>query len=488
MSNRNYFFCNFTFLNKIPKKQFYKKFKIIYLMKNLFYLCFGLISSFGFSQTIALQSFATGFSSPVEIAHPVNDSRLFIVEQTGKIKILNANGTTNATPFLNVASLITTAGGEQGLLGLAFSPDYATNGYFFINYTRTNGDTVIARYSAPANANVAGTTGTIILVVPQPYSNHNGGSIKFGPDGYLYIGMGDGGSGGDPENRSQNINENLGKMLRIDVTVGINPAPYLNPSTNPYVGIAGNDEIWAVGLRNPWKFSFNRLNGDLWIADVGQNLFEEVNKVASPLPNNLNFGWKCKEANSTYSAGCTGLTLTAPIIAVDHNIGSCSITGGYVYTGSLYPNLLGKYLFTDFCNPKIGIVTSSGALTYSTAFTNSNFSTFGEDAAGELYIASIYEGIIYKITDTSLATNNFEPSNFKVYPNPAKGEIFIESSDANYPTEISIFDFNGKLLLTQKTQNLTKNIINTKFLTSGIYLMNIKNNSDVTFTHKLVID
>ncbi len=458
-------------------------------MKKLFYLCFGLVSSSAFSQTIALQNFASDFSNPVSIAHPANDARLFVVEQTGKIKILNPNGTTNATPFLDVSALITTAGGEQGLLGLAFSPDYATNGYFFVNYTRTNGDTVIARYRVSSDINIAtAATDAIVLIIAQPYSNHNGGCIKFGPDGYLYIGMGDGGSGGDPENRSQNINENLGKMLRIDVTVGINPAPYGSPSTNPYFGIAGNDEIWAIGLRNPWKFSFNRLNGDLWIADVGQNLFEEVNKVASPLPNNLNFGWKCKEANSIYSAGCTGLTLTAPIAAINHNIGSCSITGGYVYTGSLYPNLVGKYLFTDFCNPKIGIINSSNALTYSTAFTNNNFSAFGEDKDGELYIASLYSGIIYKITDTSLSANTFESSNFKVFPNPAKGEVFIESSDSNYQTEISIFDFNGKLLLTQKTQNLTKNIINTKFLSSGIYLMNIKNNLDATFTHKLVIE
>lgn len=461
-------------------------------MKKLFTLAFGIISSFGFSQTIDLQSFATGFSEPVAIAHPANDTRLFVVEQSGKIKILNPNGTTNAIPFLDVTSIITSSGNEQGLLGLAFSPDYATNGYFFINYTRTNGDTVIARYSVSANGNVSGTTGVNVLVVPQPYANHNGGCIKFGPDGFLYIGMGDGGSGGDPENRSQNINENLGKMLRIDVTVGINPAPYQNPATNPYVGIAGNDEIWAIGLRNPWKFSFNRLNGDLWIADVGQNQFEEVNKVASPLQSNLNFGWKCKEGNSTFSAGCTGLNLTAPIAAIAHTggagDGSCSVTGGYVYTGSLYPNLQGKYLFTDFCNPKIGIINSSGALTYTAAFANNNFSAFGEDKDGELYIASLYSGTIFKITDTSLGTNVFESSNFKVYPNPAKGEINIESSDSNYPSEISIFDIHGKLLVTQKTQNLSKNTINTKFLSSGIYLMNIKNNTDTTFTHKLVIE
>ena len=456
-------------------------------MKKLFYLSLGLFSSLMFSQTINLQSFATGFTKPLEIAHTNNDDRLFIVEQTGKIKILNANGTTNATPFLDVASLITTTGGEQGLLGLAFSPDYATNGYFFINYTKLNGDTVVARYSVSSNPNEAFATGTVILTIPQPYENHNGGCMKFGPDGYLYIATGDGGNSGDPENRSQNTFENLGKMLRIDVTVGINPAPYQNPSTNPYVGIAGNDEIWAIGLRNPWKFSFNRLNGDIWIADVGQNLFEEVNKIESPLPNNLNFGWKCKEANSIYSAGCTGLSLTAPLIAVDHNIGSCSITGGYVYTGSLYPNLSGKYIFTDFCNPKIGMVSSSGAVVYSANFSG-NFSTFGEDKNGELYIASLYNGIIYKITDSSLASDNFAINNFKVYPNPANKEVFIESTDSNFPTEISIFDLNGKLLLNQKTEKISKNVINTKFLSSGIYLMNIKNNTDATFTHKLVID
>ena len=439
-----------------------------------------------FGQTINLQSFATGFTEPVEITHPNNDERLFIVEQGGKIKIVNPNGTVNATPFLNLLTLIST-GGERGLLGLAFSPDYANNGFFFVNYTNLNGDTVIARHTAN-NANVGNPSGAIVLTVPQPYSNHNGGSIKFGPDGFLYIAMGDGGSGGDPQNLAQNISSNLGKMLRIDVTVGINPAPYQSPSTNPYVGIAGNDEIWAIGLRNPWKFSFNRLNGDLWIADVGQELFEEVNKSMSPLPNNLNFGWKCKEGNSTYSAGCAGLTLTAPIAAIDHNSGSCSITGGYVYTGSLYPNLSGKYLFTDFCNPKIGVISSSNAVTYSTSFSGNAFSTFGEDKNGEIYIASLNTGEIFKIVDTSLSVNKFDSNNFKIYPNPTKNEVVVESSDVNYPTEILIFDLNGKLLYNEKPTRLAINTINTKSLSTGMYLMNITNNVDATFTHKLIID
>ncbi len=456
-------------------------------MKKLFYLCFGIISSIGFSQTIGLQSFATGFTKPVEISRPVNDSRLFIVEQGGKIKILNSNGTTNATPFLDVAPLITTAGNEQGLLGLAFDPNYASNGFFYIDYTNTSGNTVIAKYSvSTTNPNVASTTATNLLTIPQPFSNHNGGCLKFGPDGFLYIAMGDGGSGGDPGNRAQNISELLGKLLRINVNSGI---PYSNPSTNPYVGIAGADEIWAIGLRNPWKFSFNRTNGDLWIADVGQDLFEEINKVSSPLQPGLNFGWRCKEGNNDYNTtGCAGLTLTAPIAVIDHNIGSCSITGGYVYTGSTYPNLQGKYLFTDYCNPKIGIVASNGSVSYSSNFSGNNFVTFGEDKDGELYVAAINNGTVYKIIDSSLSTNQFVSSAFKIYPNPSKNEIYIEKTDDNFPVEITIFDFNGKKLWNQKTQNVSKNTIITSFLSSGLYLMNIKTNQETTFTHKLIIE
>jgi glucose/arabinose dehydrogenase len=456
-------------------------------MKKILFSCIGLLSNIAFSQTIGLQSFATGFTKPVEISHPVNDSRLFVVEQNGKIKILNSNGTTNATPFLDVAPLITTAGNEQGLLGLAFDPNYVSNGFFYIDYTNTSGNTVIAKYSvSTTNPNVAITTATILLTIPQPFSNHNGGCLKFGPDGFLYIAMGDGGSAGDPGNRAQNNTELLGKLLRIDVNSGI---PYSNPSTNPYVGIAGADEIWAIGLRNPWKFSFNRNNGDLWIADVGQDLFEEINKVSSPLQPGLNFGWRCKEGNSDFNTtGCTGLTLTAPIAVIDHNIGSCSITGGYVYTGTTYPTLQGKYLFTDYCNPKIGIVASNGAVSYSTNFTGNNFATFGEDKDGELYVAAINNGTVYKIIDSSLSTNQFVSSAFKIYPNPSKNEIYIEKTDDTFPVEITIFDFNGKKLWNQKTENVSKNTISTSFLSSGLYLMNIKTNQEKTFTHKLVIE
>lgn len=443
------------------------------------------IFNFAWSQTLSLQSFGTGFSSPVEITH-AGDSRLFVVEQTGRIKILNTNGSVNATPFLNISSIISN-GGERGLLGLAFHPNYTANGYFFVNYTNTAGNTVISRYTVSANPDVAGTTGQILMTITQPYSNHNGGCIKFGPDGFLYIAMGDGGSAGDPENRAQNINENLGKMLRIDVNSTIAPF-YINPPTNPYVGIAGNDEIWAIGLRNPWKFSFDKSTGDLWIADVGQGVWEEVNKV-SPTLANVNYGWKCFEGNAVYNntGNCATITgTTAPLVVANHNTGACSITGGYVYRGTTYPNLVGKYLFSDYCLGKIGITTSTGATTFSPTFSG-NFVSFGEDIAGELYISDI-GGTIYKITDTSLGNESFENNLFKIYPNPAKDILFIDKSQSNYPSEIEIYDINGKLVLQQETEKISQNKIDISQLTKGFYFITIKNDSDENSQYKLVVE
>jgi glucose/arabinose dehydrogenase len=245
------------------------------------------------AQEIELEQFATGFTNPIEIVH-AGDSRLFVVEQGGIIRILNADGSVNPNPFLNISNLVST-GSEQGLLGLAFHPDYDDNGYFYVNYTNTAGHTVVARYSVnPTDPSLADATSQLpLLTINQPYENHNGGCLRFGPDGYLYIATGDGGSGGDPENRAQNLETLLGKILRIDVDNG---NPYVVPATNPFMGVGGADEIWAYGLRNPWKFSFNRNNGDLWIADVGQNAVEEINKVVSN-PGGLNYGWRCYEGN-----------------------------------------------------------------------------------------------------------------------------------------------------------------------------------------------
>jgi glucose/arabinose dehydrogenase len=458
-------------------------------MKNLLLSVLVLTTSIAFSQTIAIQSFASGFSGAVEITH-ASDSRLFVVQQGGLIRVLNSNGTINSTPFLNLTSLIS-SGGERGLLGLAFHPNYSTNGYFFVNYTNTSGNTVIARYSVNStNSDVANTTGTILMTITQPYSNHNGGSIKFGPDGYLYIGMGDGGSAGDPGNRAQNINENLGKMLRIDVNTTIAPF-YASPASNPYVGVAGNDEIWAIGVRNPWKFSFNRLNGDLWIGDVGQNNIEEIDKVTAPLTAGLNFGWKCYEGNVAYStAGCPAASsLTMPVAQYTHSGGNCSITGGYVYTGTMYPNFLNKYFFADYCVNRIGYVdTSSNAVTFTPNFSGSNnFTSFGEDMNGELYVTN--SSIIYKIVDTSTAsTTNFENSGFSLYPNPAKNSITISSSEASFAKQIQVFDVSGKLLISMEFTQNKSNTIDVASLLKGVYIVNVTTTDGNNYSSKLVKD
>jgi len=454
-------------------------------MKKIFLLLVALVSSVVFSQTIAIQSFATGFSGAVEITH-AGDSRLFVVQQNGLIRILNADGTINVTPFLNLTSLVT-SGGERGLLGLAFHPNYTTNGYFFVNYTNTSGNTVIARYSVSSNPNIANTTGSILMTISQPYSNHNGGSLKFGFDGCLYIGMGDGGSGGDPENRAQNINTNLGKMLRIDVDTTIAPY-YTSPTSNPYIGIVGNDEIWAIGLRNPWKFSFNRLNGDLWIADVGQNNIEEINKVTSPLTAGLNFGWRCYEGNVAYNTtGCAPIgTMTMPIAQYNHSQG-CSITGGYVYTGTVYPNFLNKYFFADYCENRIGYAdTTTGAITYTPYFSgNNNFSTFGEDMSGELYISN--GGTIYKIIDTSTAsTTGFENAGFSLYPNPTQNSFILSSSAKRIVKQIQVFDVSGKLLISKDVAQNTSNTVDITSLSNGVYIVNVITTNGNNFTSKLV--
>lgn len=461
-------------------------------MKKLILLL--LCSGFSVAQTISLQSFSTGFSSPLEITN-AGDSRLFVVEKGGLIKILNDNGTVNTTPFLDISLLVSTTS-ERGLLGLAFHPDYATNGYFFINYSNTSGDTVIARYSVyAANPNVANpSSATILMTIDQPYDNHNGGSLKFGSDGYLYIGMGDGGSGGDPQGYAQNTTIDgsnpsriyLGKMLRIDVNETTAPF-YSIPSTNPFVGQAGKEEIWAIGLRNPWKFSFDSATGDLWIADVGQGNLEEINKTTFPLTAGLNYGWRCYEGNTAFNtAGCpVSSSLTFPLLDINHSTGACSITGGYVYNGTTYPNLQGKYLFSDYCDSRIGIVTSTGNLSYSSSFPGNNFVSFGEDVNRELYVAAINNGTIYKITDSSLSTEDFEKNGFSVYPNPAKESFTISNSDNKTIKVIELYDVAGKKVLTKEL--IETNTVNTSTLSKGIYNVSIIDINDVTYKTKLVI-
>jgi glucose/arabinose dehydrogenase len=457
------------------------------------------------AQTVALQSFATGFSSAVAIAHPPNDSRLFIVQQRGLIRILNTNGTVNTTPFLNLSSVVSQSGGERGLLGLAFHPNYATNGLFFVNYTDINtGNTIIARYSVSANPNIANTTGTILMTINQPFSNHNGGSLVFGPDGYLYIGMGDGGSGGDPDGYSQNLsltNTNvvanpsrvyLGKMLRIDVD---STAPGLNygfPPTNPYVNEAGKQEIWARGLRNPWKFSFNRLNGDLWIADVGDNgssSKEEINKTVAPFSNTgLNFGWRCYQATSPFNtSGCDPInTMTFPVTEYGRTNNRCSITGGYFYTGSTYPNFANKYFFADYCTAEIGYISGSGGtITWALDSTGSIFS-FGEDKDGELYVST--GSAILKLIDSSLSINDFNKKGLSFYPNPAKNELYVKNDNDVTLQFISVADITGKVVLNQDIRNLGSNAVNIASLAKGLYLVSVLTSNNTKLTSKLIVE
>lgn len=368
-------------------------------------------------QVIVDEIVASGLQRPVQATHAGDGSqRIFIVEQTGYVRIYD-EGLVLSEPFLGIPELITCCG-EQGLLGLAFHPNYIVNGYSYIYYTRlADGASVIARYSVSADPNqVDPQSAKILLTIDQPYSNHNGGQLAFGIDGYLYIGMGDGGSGGDPQNNAQNKSSLLGKMLRIDVDSG---DPYGIPPENPYVGVYGRDEIWSLGLRNPWRFSFDRQNGDIFIADVGQNLWEEVDYVPAGTSGEINFGWRCNEGAHVYSTSppCDDPILTSqfidPIAEYPHIDGQ-SISGGYIYRGSEYPNLKGHYFYADFVQGKIWSMYKTSTSTWSTPTleldTNFNISAFGEDENGEMYVLDYYGGSIRRLEDAQGPTPDLSAS------------------------------------------------------------------------------
>ncbi|MFT5078440.1 MAG: glucose/arabinose dehydrogenase, partial [Patiriisocius sp.] len=301
------------------------------------------------AQSISIESFATGLSAPVDIQN-AGDDRLFVVEKAGRIIILESDGTESGI-FLDITSLVS-GGGEQGLLGLAFHPNYTTNGHFFVNYTDLNGDSQISRFTVSGDPDVADTGSELeVIDYAQPFSNHNGGSLVFGPDGLLYIGTGDGGSGGDPGNRAQDKQLLLGKMLRIDIDNPTNGNNYGIPADNPYLGDpSGLDEIWAIGLRNPFKYDFDPASNDLWIADVGQNAVEEIDRVDYTVAD-LNYGWRCYEGSSPFdTSGCPAAsTLTFPVFEYAQGSG-CSITGGKVYTGTTYPDAQGFFFYADLCD------------------------------------------------------------------------------------------------------------------------------------------
>jgi len=328
---------------------------------------------------------ASGFTRPTLVTHS-GDARLFVLEQPGVIKII-ADGKVLPTPFLDIQSIVNSSANERGLLGLAFHPKFNDNKIFFVHYSDLKGDTAIARYKASGDANRADpNSGVIILQITQPASNHNGGHLVFAPDGLLYIGMGDGGGQGDPRGNAQSNASLLGKMLRLNVDT---------PNSKP--------EIWAKGLRNPWRYSFDRLTGDLFIGDVGQNVWEEIDYVKAPMPKAiLNFGWNIMEGNHVYKSAATADTLIAPIAEYDHGAsGGCSVTGGYVYRGKEIPELNGSYFYGDYCTGFVWMLKQTQGKWQNDLFLRTPFriSSFGEDVNGELYLVD-HGGAVYKLVKT----------------------------------------------------------------------------------------
>lgn len=351
---------------------------------------------------ITLQPLITsGLDTPVYLTH-AGDDRLFIVEKGGVVRIFQ-DGVLQAAPFLDIRDRVDAGGSEQGLLSLAFHPDYGEvaavgNGRFFVNYTNKDGDTVISRFQVTADANVADAASeTILLTIPQPFSNHNGGLVKFGPDGYLYVGMGDGGAAADPQGNGQNPQTLLGAMLRLDVNSSSADANYGVPADNPFVSSDGRNEIWATGVRNPWRFSFDRQTGDLFIADVGQNAWEEVSFQPADSAGGENYGWDILEATHCFGDNnCDSSGTVLPIHEYQHENGRCSITGGYVYRGQQFPALVGNYFFGDYCTGEMWALTPDSDGGWAAHFlldTEARLASFGEDAQGELYVVDMLGGV-----------------------------------------------------------------------------------------------
>lgn len=430
------------------------------------------------------------FSNPVDLQSPKDGTnRLFVVEQQGRIIVFDNNrNTTTKKVFLDITDRVSW-GGEMGLLGLAFHPQFSSNGYFYVNYTANNPRrTIVSRFQvSPTNPDSADKNSELILLTfNQPYSNHNGGCIAFGPDGFLYIASGDGGSAGDPQNNAQNIKNLLGKILRIDVDNPQPPRNYGIPADNPFVNSSDPDvkkEIFAYGLRNPWKFSFDPLTNRLWCADVGQYDWEEIDLII----NGGNYGWRCYEGNHPYNlSGCTG-SYIFPVYEYSH-IEGISITGGYVYRGNLFPELNGKYIYGDFGSKKIWALSYDGSTTSNELISvcPQAISSFGVDEQNEIYVVG-YEGKIYKfkkVTKVDNEDDNSELIKIEIpYPNPTNGKAKIkyeiQKSDLSSVINVGIKIYNllGEIFLSSSDEKRSSGSFEFEFDTnkmkSGIYFAEI---------------
>ena len=351
---------------------------------------------------LRLTSVLTNTQGVVDVVNAGDGTqRLYLVQQPGQVRVFAAN-TLRAEPFLDISSRIGATGDEQGLLSAAFPPNYTSKRYFYVLFTAPDRSVNVARYRVSAdNVRADPASEQIVLRVPHPETNHNGGKLLFGPDGYLYVSIGDGGGANDPFLTGQNPNQLLGKVLRIDTESG--DATYRVPASNPFVGREGyRPEIWALGLRNPWRMSFDRATGDLWIADVGQGQREEVNFQPANSAGGQNYGWSVYEGTRCFRGGdsCSTPGLTSPVAEYDHSLG-CSITGGYVYRGSAYPALVGTYLYADYCSGRVFAITRSGDAFTATQQLDTPYgvSTFGEDERGNIYLFDSFNGTLYLVSD-----------------------------------------------------------------------------------------
>ncbi len=459
---------------------------------KILYACFSFLLLFQVSRAqdvIEFIPFAEGLNSPLDIVN-AGDSMLYVVEKRGIVKLIDPQGNVLPDPFLDIENQVNSGAGERGLLGLVFHPAYPDSPYLYVNYTDYNGGrTVISRFETDASnfAEALPNSEKTIMTIPQPFNNHNGGDLAFGPDGYLYIPTGDGGSGGDPQGNGQNLMAMLGKLHRIDVDNG---DPYSIPDDNPFAfDDFAADEIWSYGLRNPWRVDFDPQTGDLYIADVGQNAWEEINVQEAGAEGGQNYGWRCYEADATYNpTNCQDSGYVFPVHAYPHIASiSCraSITGGVVYRGMDHPGLQGKYLFADYCTGMVGALYRDQNLGW-VADTIAQYdpfeiAAFGRDYRGEVYMAAIRDGDIFKIADKNSSINNYQNTIQLALENPVRNKIII-IGDLEFDSGI-IFNSQGKQM---KQLISTTRQVDVSTWPTGLYIISLRHQNNI-YNQKIIV-